>query len=133
MFSPTFFQDYYQANKFTVHSLNIIRHKPQSIYPWSITQYTPEIFHPFVYGGLDHSMYTIHCIASKNLDSTFDQIPQQFHYTQNMWQRQEFFVRTHKLKKWIKKSKVLYKICARLLRFQKKLKLRKIFSEKVLR
>lgn len=133
MFSPTFFQDYYRANKFTVHSLNIIRHKPQPIYPWSISKYTPEKFLPFVYGGLDNSMYAIHCIAFKNPDSTFDQIPQQFHYTQNMWQRQEFAVQINKLKKLVKKSKIIYKICTKLIRIKNKLKLRSLFSEKVLK
>jgi hypothetical protein len=128
MFSPTLFSDYYAANRFDLSSLKMIQYKPQPVFPWKIAAYSPAAFNDFSFGGLDHSMYAVYCVASKTPQSSFDQIPQQYHFAQNLWnQKTPTFVHS-KLKKWIKSVPLFYKIALFFLRRRKQSRLQRKFT-----
>ncbi len=128
MFSPTLFFDYYQANRFQLQPIQMIRYRPQAIFSWKIAPYTPESFAPFSFGGLDHSMYAVYCIATKEQASSSDQIPSQFRYQENLWIHQSEVSSFPILKHWIKKVAFLYRFSLVCYRMYKKLKLFKKFS-----
>ncbi|MCB4790665.1 MAG: class I SAM-dependent methyltransferase [Elusimicrobia bacterium] len=78
MFSPTFFLDYYSANKYEINSIKIAKHNPCEYYmPWKIYDYKPEYIATKSSGGLDNGAYIIICIATKTANSTGDVVPQQ--------------------------------------------------------
>ncbi len=123
MFSPTLFRDYYLANHFALQSIRLIQHKPQLAFSWKFSDYSPEKFRPFSFGGLDSSMYAVYVIASKKENSRCDVIPQQHAYAQDLWIK-----KTPTITKWIHKSERLYAFCSRCFRICKKIQLRRLFN-----
>lgn len=78
MFSPTFFMDYYSANKFEINMINFVRcSKMTQTEPWECFNYTPNSLDSYSFGGLDGAMYMVLCIATKTSESTNNVIPQQ--------------------------------------------------------
>ena len=78
MLQPTLFLDYFTANKWTIHSIQVAQHTPkQETEPAFFTDYVPGLFAAVSYGGLDNKLYATICIASKTDQSTGDRIPQQ--------------------------------------------------------
>lgn len=128
MFSPTLFLDYYRANHFQLQPLQVIRYRPQAIFPWKIAPYTPESFAPFSFGGLDRSMYAVYCIATKEEGSSCDQIPSQFRYQENLWVNKSESSHCSKLKQFIKKVSILYRMSLIFYRMYQKITLSRKFS-----
>jgi hypothetical protein len=85
MFSPTLFFDYFTANKFEIHSIQVTQSSPdQQTDPCFYTDYEPGCFNNVSYGGLNNSIYGTICIARKTEQSTGNLIPQQGLYS-NIW------------------------------------------------
>jgi SAM-dependent methyltransferase len=82
MFSPTFFYDYYSANKWSIHSVQVVRVDPkyQEVDAPFFADYEPGIFDRISSGGLDSGAYGTYCIMEKTVESTFAIIPQQGFY-----------------------------------------------------
>ncbi len=91
MFSPTFFYDFYTANKWEINSLLVIMMSPrQETEPFFYTEYEPGYFGSVSYGGLTDAIYTTLCIATKKEESTGCVIPQQGLYSrQEEWQKDD--------------------------------------------
>jgi hypothetical protein len=85
MFSPTFFWDYYSANRFELPAVHIVRY-PRRHWdrPWDVFEYTPGVLDHVSFGGLD-GMFMIWCVARKTAESTTGVVPQQHSYYQ-LWQ-----------------------------------------------
>lgn len=83
MFSPTLFADYYNANSWKVHTLNIFKYTRGHIYePWLIYDYTPGCLEFYAFGGFnDDKLLGIWSICEKTGSSTKDVIPSQGFYT----------------------------------------------------
>ena len=81
-FSPTFFHDYYSANKWVIHTIQVIRTNPQyqEVEAPFFADYEPGIFDHLSSGGLDAGTYGTFCIAKKTRESTSTVIPQQGFY-----------------------------------------------------
>jgi SAM-dependent methyltransferase len=91
MFSPTFFMDYYLANKFEINTINLFRHSRNSDNePFEFYNYSPDAFSPYSYGGLDGAMYGVLCIATKTRESTNNVVPQQGSY-QKIWEKHNHY------------------------------------------
>ncbi len=89
MFSPTLFEDVYEANKFEINNLQVFRYTPRhNIDPWEISNYQPGCLKPVSFGGLDDRMYGIICIVTKTKDSTGNIVPQQGVFVYNIWKTQ---------------------------------------------
>lgn len=86
MFSPTFFWDYYSANRFELPTVHVVRY-PQRHWdrPWDVYEYTPGALDPVSFGGLDGGLFMIWCVARKTADSTTGVIPEQRGYVQ-VWE-----------------------------------------------
>lgn len=82
MFSPTLYQDFYSANRWNIHTIQVTRGNPkyQEIDAPFFADYEPGIFDHLSSGGLDASSYGTLCIAEKSKDSTSNVIPQQGYY-----------------------------------------------------
>lgn len=81
MFSPTLFFDYFTANHFDIHSIQVTQSSPQQqTDPCFFADYEPGSFNSVSYGGLNDSIYGVVCIAEKTEQSTGDLIPQQGMY-----------------------------------------------------
>lgn len=82
MFSPTFFYDYYSANKWTIHTVQVVRTNPQfqEVEAPFFADYEPGVFDYLSSGGLDTGAYVTFCIAEKTRESTSTIIPQQGFY-----------------------------------------------------
>lgn len=82
MFSPTVFQDYYDANGFEVDAIKLVRSSGRrAAAPWVVYDYAPGcLTGDVMWGGLDTAMYATFCVATKTADSTCDRIPQQSWY-----------------------------------------------------
>lgn len=82
MFSPTFFYDYYSANKWFIHSVQVVRVDPryQEMDAPFFADYEPGIFDRISSGGLDSAAYGTYCVAEKAAESMSDVIPQQGFY-----------------------------------------------------
>lgn len=86
MFSPTLFHDFYMANKFILHSIQITQSSPrQDTDPCFYSDYEPGCLSSVSYGGLNDSIFGTICIAEKTPDSTGDIIPQQGLYHNVVW------------------------------------------------
>jgi hypothetical protein len=79
-FSPSFFTDYYSANKYQINQMQIVKHVPAPDVPWEISDYTPGCLEPVSFGGLDDGMYMTLCIVTKTAQSTSGTVPQQGRY-----------------------------------------------------
>lgn len=78
MFSPTFFMDFYFANKFEINQSLIYRHTKDHFHgPWEVSEYQPGSLDAVSFGGLDDGIYGIAFLATKTRESTGDVIPQQ--------------------------------------------------------
>lgn len=85
-FSPTFYYDYYVANKFQIklmqmHTLT----KSPTIDLWSIIDYRPGMMDSLNHGGLDDGLYNVLAIVEKTPESTWDVIPSQRIYSDKIW------------------------------------------------
>src|SRR5271157_5492751 len=82
MFSPTFFQDYYEANKWTIHTILLTQANPQyqEIEAGFYADYEPGILDHLSSGGLGSGAYGTICIAEKTKESTAAVNPQQGFY-----------------------------------------------------
>lgn len=89
MFSPTFFWDYYSANRFELPTVHVVRY-PQRHWdrPWDVYAYTPGALDHVSFGGLDGGMFMVWCVARKTADSTTGVVPEQSSFLQ-MWQHAE--------------------------------------------
>jgi hypothetical protein len=76
-FSPTFFNDYYSANKYELNVMQMVKHTPQPEIPWELSDYSPGCLGPVSFGGLDDAAYHTLCVATKTPNSTSEVIPQQ--------------------------------------------------------
>jgi SAM-dependent methyltransferase len=87
MFSPTLFWDYYKANNFEINVCQVFRYT-QDLYAgaWQVCDYVPGGLTRVSMGGLDDALYGVILIATKTPNSTFDVIPQQGLYADNLWQ-----------------------------------------------
>jgi SAM-dependent methyltransferase len=78
MFSPTLFFDYFTANQFNIHSIQVTQSSPQQqTDPCFYADYEPGSFNSVSYGGLNNSIYGVICIARKTAQSTGHVVPQQ--------------------------------------------------------
>ncbi|PKL52500.1 MAG: hypothetical protein CVV37_00945 [Nitrospira bacterium HGW-Nitrospira-1] len=78
MFSPTLFFDYFTANQFDIHSIQVTQSSPQQqTDPCFFADYEPGSFNSVSYGGLNNSIYGVICFARKTAQSTGHVIPQQ--------------------------------------------------------
>ncbi|MCA8924950.1 MAG: class I SAM-dependent methyltransferase, partial [Planctomycetes bacterium] len=78
MFSPTFFWDFYSANRFRVETVQLLRYLPDHHAPWTVWDYTPGCLDgELSFGGLDGGMYGVICVVARTPESTGDRVPQQ--------------------------------------------------------
>jgi len=86
MFSPTFFWDYYGANRFELPAVRIVRY-PQRHWdrPWDVYEYVPGALDMVSFGGLDGGLFMVWCVARKTADSTTGVIPEQRGYVR-VWE-----------------------------------------------
>ena len=85
-FSPTFFHDYYRANRFADLSIQLVRtEQVENAAPWTFTDYRPGDLREVSKGTLDDKVYLSFVIARKSADSTANAVPQQGYYEQTMW------------------------------------------------
>lgn len=81
MFSPTFFYDFYSANKWEINSILVIAMSPrQETEPFFYTEYEPGYFDSVSYGGLGSDIYVTFCVVTKTAESAGSIIPQQSIY-----------------------------------------------------
>jgi SAM-dependent methyltransferase len=83
MFSPTLFNDYYVANRYTILSSLLLEYRRDlhGSAPWLVYDYIPGSLDHLSLGGFDRgTMLGIYFIARKEQHSTFDRIPQQSYY-----------------------------------------------------
>jgi Methyltransferase domain len=82
MFSPTFFTDFYAANKFEINLAQIAYYTERDgTDVWMASNYKPGSLDRISYGGLDDEKYAILFIATKTNESTTDAVPQQGFYS----------------------------------------------------
>ena len=90
MFSPTLFHDFYTANKFEIHSIQITQSSPRQDTDLSFySDYEPGCLSSVSYGGLNDSIFGTICIAAKTMESTGDITPQQGLYNVVWNQKQQ--------------------------------------------
>jgi len=80
MFSPTFFQDYYSANRWEILYHYFFRYAQSYKAPWKIYQYEPGALLPISFGGLSRGIYGIFVVTRKQDGSTCDANVQQGAY-----------------------------------------------------
>lgn len=131
MFSPTLFMDYYKVNQFIIQSIDLIQYRPQQMFSWRTTSYKVEEIRPFSYGGLDDHMYAVACLATKQLQSSSDKIPQQFQYAANLWISSSDISNNSWLKETIKSIPILYKTGLWIQKKYRKFYLKKLFHTKI--
>lgn len=83
MFSPTFFADYFLANKFEINTCYVVRYSPNLDELWDAYQYDPERWRDLHIGGLDDKPYAIFFVVTRTAESTSAVIPQQNYYADN--------------------------------------------------
>jgi len=79
MFSPTFFQDYYSANRWNVLCHYFFRYSQSYKATWKLYQYAPGALMPVAFGGLN-GLYGVFIAARKQDASTCDANVQQGMY-----------------------------------------------------
>lgn len=80
MFSPTFFVDYFSANKFDIETCYVVRYSPNLNDLWDVYEYDTARWRDLHIGGLDDSPYAIFFVATRRADSASDVVPQQGYY-----------------------------------------------------
>ncbi len=80
MFSPTFFADYFLANKFEINTCYVVRYSPNLDELWDAYQYDPDRWRDLHIGGLDDKPYAIFFVVTRTPESTAGVIPQQNYY-----------------------------------------------------
>ena len=80
MFSPTFFADYFLANKFEINTCYVVRYSPNLDDLWDAYQYDPDRWRDLHIGGLDDKPYAIFFVVTRTAESTAGVIPQQNYY-----------------------------------------------------
>lgn len=75
-FSPTFYLDYYTANRFDILEILLVQSRSND-HPWFIHEYSPGSLAKTQYGGLDDKLYGTLCLVRKRADSTWGQVPMQ--------------------------------------------------------
>jgi SAM-dependent methyltransferase len=89
MFSPTFFSDYLVANKFELNEFKIVKYYPDTSRRWETLDYVPGTLTGISMGGADNAMYATYIVATKQSSSTWDVVPQQGMYAENLWKLSE--------------------------------------------
>ena len=85
MFSPTFFLDFYAANKFEINLAQVARYtRKPDVHPWLAMNYTPGSLDRISVGGLDDGIYAIFFLATKTAESTGTAVPQQNLYLRTL-------------------------------------------------
>ncbi len=79
MFSPTFFSDYFAANKWDVNTFQFFEYtRSHDVVPWRIYNYTPGCLDHCNMGGFDRGyLLGLFVVATKSLESTGSATPQQ--------------------------------------------------------
>src|SRR2546428_674353 len=80
MFSPTFFQDYYSANRWQILCHYFFQNFPSYNACWRVYEYEPNALTPLSFGGLKGGMYGVYVAAQKKPGSTCDANVQQGTY-----------------------------------------------------
>lgn len=80
MFSPTFFADYFLANKFEINTGYVVRYSPNLVDLWDAYQYDPDGWRDLHIGGLDDKPYALFFVVTRTVESTGGVIPQQNYY-----------------------------------------------------
>ena len=80
MFSPTFFADYFLANKFEINTGYVVRYSASLDDLWDAYQYDPDRWRDLHIGGLDDKPYAIFFVVTRTAESTSGVIPQQNYY-----------------------------------------------------
>lgn len=80
MFSPTFFADYFLANRFEINTCYVVRYSPNLADLWDVYQYDSVRWRDLHIGGLDDKPYAIFFVATRTAKSTAGIIPQQNYY-----------------------------------------------------
>lgn len=80
MFSPTFFADYFLANKFEINTGYVVRYSPNLNDLWDAYQYDPDRWRDLHIGGLDDKPYALFFVVTRTAKSTAGVIPQQNYY-----------------------------------------------------
>jgi SAM-dependent methyltransferase len=80
MFSPTFFADYFLANKFEINTCYVVRYSPNMDDLWDAYEYDTQRWRDLHIGGLDDKPYAIFFVATRTSESTSGVIPQQNYY-----------------------------------------------------
>ena len=80
MFSPTFFVDYFLANKFEINTCYVVRYSPHLDRLWDAYAYDTERWRDLHIGGLDDQPYAIFFVATRTEASTAGAVPQQGYY-----------------------------------------------------
>jgi SAM-dependent methyltransferase len=80
MFSPTFFADYFLANKFEINTCYVVRYSPNLDDLWDAYEYDTKRWRDLHIGGLDDKPYAIFFVATRTAESTSGVIPQQNYY-----------------------------------------------------
>ncbi|HEV2263951.1 MAG TPA: hypothetical protein VGR79_05400 [Stellaceae bacterium] len=83
MFSPTFFADYFLANKFEINTCYVVRYSTNLDDLWDAYQYDPDRWRDLHIGGLDDKPYAIFFVVTRTTESTSGVIPQQNYYADN--------------------------------------------------
>ncbi|MBF8262496.1 MAG: hypothetical protein HW387_161 [Parachlamydiales bacterium] len=107
MFSPTFFYDFYQSNKFEVNYVQIVRCTPCFDYKYVVYNYDHAgcLANSDVgMGRLDTGMYLVHTVVTKTAQSTSSAIPNQSIYSSDLWRRTQTIQQTSFLKRWLKEE-----------------------------
>ncbi|MBA2687094.1 MAG: methyltransferase domain-containing protein [Gemmatimonadaceae bacterium] len=77
-FSPTFFHDWYGANRWKIGHSTFFRHtKRHNSEPWHFYPYSPGSLAEVAFGGMDEAMWGVAFCAQKTQESTSTEIPQQ--------------------------------------------------------
>lgn len=84
MFSPTFFFDWFMANKFRVETLYVVRYDRDLEKVWDVYGWRPNEWRDVQIGGLDAKPYAIFVVATKTAESTDNAIPQQGYYANDV-------------------------------------------------
>jgi hypothetical protein len=77
MFSPTFFQDYYSANRWDILCHYFFRYSPNYKAGWKIYEYKPGALLPVSFGGLNRGLYGVYIVVRKQDCSSYNANVQQ--------------------------------------------------------
>jgi SAM-dependent methyltransferase len=87
MFSPTFFHDYYAANRYRIETELFFEFTPLWVRgrfaspPWRIYRYQPGDLDHLAYGGFGRQQVGLFVVATKRPESTGEAVPHQSYYT----------------------------------------------------